>query len=59
MSLRDKLDALRAELVRSAPPSRTALYDAKVEELRLTFRIDRLATLTGIGCDGVVLSWVN
>jgi hypothetical protein len=30
------LDALRAEFVRSAPPGRVALYDAKVDELRRT-----------------------
>jgi hypothetical protein len=30
MSLQDELDALRAEFVRSAPPGRAALYDAKV-----------------------------
>ena len=35
------LDALRAEFVRSAPLGRAALYDAKVEELRRTFPIER------------------
>ena len=39
MSLQDELDALRAEFVRSAPPGRAALYDAKVDELRRTFPI--------------------
>jgi hypothetical protein len=41
MSLQDELDALRAEFVRSAPPGRAALYDAKVEELRRTFPIEK------------------
>src|SRR5258708_38090424 len=35
------LDALRAEFVRSAPPGRAALYDAKVEELRRTVPIEK------------------
>ncbi len=41
MSLQDDLDALRAEFVRSAPPGRAELYDAKVEELRRTFPIEQ------------------
>jgi hypothetical protein len=41
MSLQDELDALRAEFVRSAPPVRAALYDAKVDELRRTFPIEK------------------
>ena len=41
MSLQDELDALRAEFVRSAPPGRAALYDAKVEELRRTFPLEK------------------
>lgn len=41
MSLQDDLDALRAEFVRSAPPGRAELYDAKVEELLRTFPIDK------------------
>jgi peroxiredoxin len=41
MTLQDELDALRAEFVRTAPPGRAALYDAKVEELRRTFRIEK------------------
>jgi hypothetical protein len=41
MSLQDELDALRAEFVRSAPPGRAALYDAKVDELRRTFPIEK------------------
>lgn len=41
MSLQNELDALRAEFVRTAPPGRAALYDAKVEELRRTFPIEQ------------------
>ena len=41
MSLQDELDALRAEFVRSAPPCSAALYDAKVDELRRTFPIEK------------------
>ena len=41
MSLQDDLDALRADFVRSAPPGRAELYDAKVEELRRTFPIEQ------------------
>jgi peroxiredoxin len=41
MSLQAKLDALRAEFVRTAPPGRAALYDAKVEELQQTFPIEK------------------
>jgi peroxiredoxin len=40
MSLQDELDALRAEFMRTAPPGRAALYDAKVEELRQSFPIE-------------------
>jgi peroxiredoxin len=41
MSLQDELDALRAEFVRTAPTGRAELYDAKVEELRQTFPIEK------------------
>jgi len=41
MSLQDELDALRAEFVRTAPPGRAVLYDAKVEELQRTFPIEK------------------
>jgi peroxiredoxin len=41
MTLQDELDALRAEFVRTAPPGRAALYDAKVEELRQAFPIEK------------------
>jgi len=41
MSLQDELDALRAEFVRTAPTGRAELYDAKVEELRQEFPIEK------------------
>jgi thiol-disulfide isomerase/thioredoxin len=50
MSLQDELDALRAEFVRSAPPGRAALYEAKVDELRRTFPIEK-ALKTGDHAD--------
>src|SRR5271154_4610816 len=40
MGLQQELDALRAEFVRTAPPGRAKLYDAKVEELLRTFPTD-------------------
>src|ERR1700730_15102362 len=48
MSLQDELDALRAEFVRSAPPGRAALYDAKVDELRRRDRSDSSQTTQGV-----------
>jgi len=41
MSLKAELDALRAEFVRSAPPGRAELDDAKVEELQRIFPIEK------------------
>lgn len=41
MSLQTELDALRAEFIRAAPPGRSELYDAKVEELQRTFPIEK------------------
>ena len=41
MNLQDELDALRAEFIRTAPPGRAELYDAKVEELQRTFPIEK------------------
>ena len=41
MSLQQELDDLRAEFVRTAPPGRAALYDAKVEELQRNFPIEK------------------
>jgi len=49
MSLQDELDALRAEFVRSAPPGRAALYDAKVDdELRRRDRSGSSQTTQGV-----------
>lgn len=39
MSLKEELDAYRAEFIRKAPPGRAELYDAKVDELRHRFPI--------------------
>jgi peroxiredoxin len=41
MSLQAELDAIRAEFVRAAPPGRAALHDARVEELRRAFPIEK------------------
>ena len=41
MNLQDESDALRAEFIRTAPPGRAELYDAKVEELQRTFPIEK------------------
>jgi peroxiredoxin len=54
MSLQTELDALRAEFIRTAPPGRAELYDAKVEELRRTFPIDK-ALKTGNHAPGFSL----
>jgi peroxiredoxin len=37
MSLQEQLDAFKAEFVRTAPHERSALYEAKIEELRASF----------------------
>ena len=47
MHLQEELDALRAEFVRTAPPDRAALYDAKVEELRRTFPVEKALKIGG------------
>ena len=41
MELQQQLEAFKAEFVRTAPPGRAALYEAKIEELRATFAPDR------------------
>ena len=51
MSLQDDLDALRAEFVRSAPPGRAELYDAKVEELLRTFPIEKVLRIGDYAAD--------
>ncbi|MEJ1979061.1 MAG: peroxiredoxin-like family protein [Acetobacteraceae bacterium] len=40
MSLQAELDAFREAFIRTAPPGRAELYDAKVDALRLTFPIE-------------------
>ena len=40
MGLQQQLDASKAEFMRTAPAGRSALYDAKVEELRASFALE-------------------
>ena len=51
MSLKAELDTLRAEFVRSAPPGRAELYDAKVEELQQAFPIEKALKTGGYAPD--------
>jgi hypothetical protein len=46
MRLQQQLDAFRAEFARTAPAGRPALYEAKIEELRAGFALER-AVRTG------------
>ncbi len=46
MGLQRQLAAFKAELVRTAPADRLALYEAKIEELRASFALD---AATGVG----------
>jgi hypothetical protein len=41
MGLQQKLDAFKAEFLRTAPAGRPALYEIKIEELRASFALDR------------------
>jgi peroxiredoxin len=41
MGLQQQLDAFKAEFARTAPAGRPALYDAKIEELRASFALER------------------
>jgi len=41
MGLQQKLDAFKAEFLRTAPVGRPALYETKIEELRASFALDR------------------
>ena len=41
MILQQQLEAFKAEFVRTAPPGRAALYEAKIEELRASFAFHR------------------
>ena len=41
MGLQQQLDAFRAEFVRTAPAGRPALYEAKIDELRGSFALER------------------
>jgi len=46
MGLQQQLDAFKAEFASTVPPGRPALYEAKIEELRVGFALER-ATRTG------------
>ena len=41
MGLQQQLDAFKAEFARTAPAGRPALYEAKIEELRASFALER------------------
>ena len=41
MGLQQQLDAFKAEFARTAPTGRPTLYEAKIEELRASFALDR------------------
>jgi hypothetical protein len=41
MGLQQQLDAFKAEFARAAPAGRPALYEAKIEELRANFALER------------------
>ncbi len=41
MGLQQQLDAFKAEFARTAPPGRPALYEAKIDELRASFALER------------------
>jgi peroxiredoxin len=41
MELQQQLDAFKAEFARTAPVGRPALYEAKIEELRASFPLER------------------
>ena len=41
MGLQQKLDAFKAEFLRTARAGRPALYETKIEELRASFALDR------------------
>jgi peroxiredoxin len=51
MTLQQELDAFRAEFERTAPAGRAALYDAKVEELRRHFPVERIPAVGGTAPD--------
>lgn len=43
MGLQDQLDSFRAEFARTAPSGRVALYEARIDELRARFALERAA----------------
>ena len=51
MGLQHQLDAFKAEFARTAPAGRPALYDAKIEELRASFALERAVGLDDLAPD--------
>jgi len=51
MSLEQELAAFKAEFSRTAPAGRAALYEAKIEELRADFALERAVTVDEIAPD--------
>src|ERR1700755_2473446 len=47
MGLQQQLDAFKAEFARTAPSGRPALYEAKIEELRACFALERAIRIGG------------
>jgi len=54
MSLKEELDAYRAEFIRKAPPGRAELYNVKVDELRHRFPIQSTLKKGGYAPDFVL-----
>lgn len=48
MSLQKQLETFKSEFARTAPPGRPELYEAKIEELRASFALERAV---GVGDD--------
>jgi peroxiredoxin len=51
MSLEQELSAFKAEFSRTAPAGRAALYEAKIEELRADFALERAVNVGGTAPD--------
>src|ERR1700747_1431796 len=59
MSLEQELAAFKAEFSRTAPAGRAALYEAKIEELRADFALERAVTVDEIAPDFALLDAVG
>jgi peroxiredoxin len=51
MGLQQQLDAFKAEFARTAPAGRPALYEAKIDELRASFALERAVGLGDLAPD--------